>query len=122
MMIRANCHCGAVELEIARPPDNVTECNCSICRRMGAHWAYYAPREVKVIARSGATTPYVWGDRTIAFHHCKTCGCMTHWLSLGQVDIGRMGVNARLMDPQVVEGVRLRKFDGAVSWTYGDDA
>jgi hypothetical protein len=120
-MIRATCHCRAVKLEIARPPDTVTQCNCSICRRLGTLWAYYAPREVEVIAMAGATVPYAWGDRTIAFHHCKVCGCLTHWRSLGDLDVGRMGVNARLIDPSELADVTVRYFDGAVSWTYGDE-
>ena len=39
-MIRASCHCGAVCLEIDAAPAEVTECNCSICRRYGGLWAY----------------------------------------------------------------------------------
>ena len=42
-MIDVACHCGAVRLTVPRAPVEVTECNCSICRRLGARWAYYAP-------------------------------------------------------------------------------
>ena len=38
-MIEAACHCGAVRLSVPSAPDTVTECNCSICRRLGARWA-----------------------------------------------------------------------------------
>jgi hypothetical protein len=37
-MLYASCHCGAVLLEIARKPRQLTECNCSICRRYGGLW------------------------------------------------------------------------------------
>lgn len=40
-MIRTSCHCGAVGFEIETAPTEVTECNCSICRRYGVLWAYY---------------------------------------------------------------------------------
>jgi len=31
-----SCHCGAVRYEVMAPADlEVTECNCSICRRSG---------------------------------------------------------------------------------------
>ena len=45
-MIRASCHCGAVVMEADSQPRSVTACNCSICRRYAALWAYYtrAPR------------------------------------------------------------------------------
>lgn len=113
-MIEASCHCGAVRLEVARAPDTVTDCNCSICRRLGTLWAYYRPQEVAVVAAPDATAPYVWGDRMLAFHHCRVCGCATHWRGLDpQSD--RMGINARLMDPRDLEGARVRKFDGAAA-------
>jgi len=48
-MIRASCHCGAVRLEIDAPPSEVTECNCSICRRYGVLWAYYTPEQVRLL-------------------------------------------------------------------------
>jgi hypothetical protein len=31
-----------------------------------------------------------------------------------------MGVNARNFDPEVIAGVRVRRFDGADTWTYLD--
>ena len=119
-MIHASCHCGAVRLEIARAPATVTDCNCSICRRLGTLWAYYHPREATIVAAPGATTPYIWGDRTIAFHHCKVCGCATHWASL-EADADRMGVNARLMDPADLAVAKVRRLDGAGAERYLDE-
>jgi hypothetical protein len=33
---------------------------------------------------------------------------------------GRMGVNMRNFDPALLADATLRRFDGAVSWTYVD--
>jgi hypothetical protein len=115
-MIEATCHCGAVRIEIARAPEEITDCNCSICRRLGARWAYYPPAEVAVTAAEGASGAYAWGDKAIDFHHCARCGCTTHWTGRGNARPDRMGVNARLMDPAVLKGVRVRKLDGADTW------
>jgi hypothetical protein len=120
-MIGASCHCGAVRLRIEEAPMSVTDCNCSICRRLGVLWAYYRPDQVEIVASGGATTAYVWGDRMLAFHHCKVCGCATHWKSLDETT-DRMGINARLFDPAVLEGVRVRRLDGADTWTYLDES
>ncbi len=116
-MIEASCHCGAVRLEIARATAAVTDCNCSICRRLGTLWAYYHPREVTITA--GTTATYAWGDRTIAFHRCKVCGCTTHWANLGEAGADRMGVNARLMNPADLAAAKVR-LDGAETETYLD--
>lgn len=115
--IHASCHCGAVRLEVDTPPATVTDCNCSICRRYGVLWAYYSPKLVQIIAASDATDPYVWGDRTIEFRRCRSCGCVTHWAALDP-SVDRMGVNARLMDREVVAAARVRRLDGAVTEKY----
>lgn len=116
-MVEASCHCGAVKLEIARAPETVTDCNCSICRRYGTLWAYCEPRDVAI---SGETQPYWWDDHSLEFLRCKTCGCVTHWAPVDP-KVNRMGVNARLMEPEVLAGARVRKFDGAKTHRYLDE-
>lgn len=119
-MIEASCHCGAVKLEILSAPQVVTDCNCSICRRYGALWAYYAPAQVRMIATGRATERYLWGEKSIEFHRCQSCGCVTHWTAAGQ-PADRMGVNARLMPPDVLAAARVRHLDGADTWKYLDE-
>lgn len=108
-MIEATCHCGAVKLEIAQAPETVKDCNCSICHRYGVLWAYYPLAQVKV---NGATDIYMWDDRAIQFHRCKTCGCVTHWWPVDE-SVNRMGANANLMPRDVLEKASVIPFDGA---------
>ena len=111
-MIESSCHCGAVKLEVQSLPEEVNECNCSICRRYGVLWAYYSPAQVRIIAKKGATDCYLWGEKSIEFHRCQSCGCVTHWAAVDP-HADRMGVNARLMAPEILENARLRRSDGA---------
>jgi len=105
------CHCGAVTIEVATTPSVLTSCNCSICRRLGSLWAYYPPSDVKV---TGPTVAYVSGDRMLELHHCPTCACTTHWSPIaGKADPNRMGINARLLSPEVVAAARVKRVDGA---------
>ena len=76
---------------------------------------------VKPIPAEGATDIYMWGDKSIEFHRCKVCGCATHWSAVDKT-LDRMGVNARLMAPEVLAQARVRHLDGAVSWKYLDEA
>lgn len=119
-MIEGSCHCGAVRIEVAEVPSQVTDCNCSICRRLGTLWAYYAPAQVRI---AGATATYRRGDKTIDFHHCATCGCTTHWSPIAGVrEQERVGINARLLASEVLARVRVRRLDGASDdWRYLDD-
>jgi hypothetical protein len=118
-MIRASCHCGRVNLEIQDPPSEVTECNCSMCRRYGVLWAYYSPQQVRVLPPDPPTDVYLWGSRSSAFHRCQSCGCVSHWAATDP-ERDRMGVNARLMDPEVLAGARVRYLDGADTDLYTD--
>ncbi|MCZ6853556.1 MAG: GFA family protein [Gammaproteobacteria bacterium] len=120
-MLEASCHCGAVHMEITEPPRSLIDCNCSICRRLGALWAFYTPDEVKVTCATGSTATYLWGDKHVEYHHCSTCGCTTHYVSTKKSGVDRTAVNARMMDPADIESVPIKKFDGADTWTYVDD-
>src|SRR6266851_3786271 len=113
-MIESSCHCGVVRLKIDRTPEEVTDCNCSICRRYGALWAYYSPGDVQVT--NGSTDIYMWGGKRVEFHRCKYCGCITHYNGPT-----RMGVNARLMEPEVLARARVRQFDGVDTRKYLDE-
>lgn len=115
----AACHCGAVTIALSVRPDEVTECNCSLCRSYGVLWSYH--RRVEVIDMPDGTTTltYAWNGRHVDFHRCRICGCVTHWLPR---DAGRddCGINARLLPPDVLGQARLRHRDGAGSGEYLD--
>lgn len=109
-MVEASCECGAVRVEVETPPETVGDCNCSICRRYGALWAYYPAGSVRV---SGTTTVYLRGERILEFHHCAVCRCLTHWSAVDKSWTGKMGVNARLMPPEVLKRAKVFLIDGA---------
>lgn len=70
----------------------------------------------------GNTHTYSHGDKMLAFHRCRDCGCITHWLGIDPTSSSdRMAVNARLMPREVLSQARVRHFDGLDSWTYKDD-
>lgn len=111
MKHHGSCHCGAITVTIAFAPEDITECNCSICRRTGGLWAYAAPDEVTV---TGTGVGYVQGDATLTTWHCGTCGITTHWTPTDP-NYARMGVNMRLFEPEVWEALPRKRVDGA-SW------
>ena len=119
-MLTATCHCGAVEVAVPRRPRTLTSCNCSICRRYGTLWAYYKGSDVRVSAAHGATSKYSWGDKSLRFVRCSTCGCITHWEPIHPKKDSKMGVNARNLGPGSLGSVRIRHLDGASTWKYLD--
>jgi hypothetical protein len=106
--LNGSCHCGAIGLELAEPPQEVSECNCSICRRIAGLWHYCAPGDLKV---SGQPRGYVQGDRTLTTWHCESCACVTHWTAIDPA-YGKLGVNLRMFDPALWQGLPRRQVDG----------
>ncbi|HZP12673.1 MAG TPA: GFA family protein [Nevskiaceae bacterium] len=118
-MLTGTCHCGAVSIEVPRKPRRLTSCNCSICRRYGSLMAYYPASKVRLRHARGAVDRYAWGDKMIDFVRCATCGCFMGWQARRKMR-DRMGVNMRNFDPAVIEGVRIRRLDGASTWKFLD--
>ena len=120
-MISASCHCGAVRFSVETAPETVLDCNCSHWRLYGGLWAYYPQSDVKF--ETDDTFIYMWGDRELEFHHCKTCGCFSHSTVAGTGNAERIAVNARLMrglDPAHVAVVQKNNGNDHIFWTKSD--
>ena len=111
----ASCHCGKARIILPRAPDEVTQCNCSLCTKTGFQGVYYSSQELTI---EGEFDDYVRADSNPAFlatHRCRHCGIVTHWTPLSDTPHERMGVNARLLEPAALEGVPIKAVDGR-SW------
>ena len=110
-MMEGACHCGSVHWQFDGVPDGATACNCTICRRYGALWAY--DHEDEAIRVAGPTRSYVRGE-AIEFHFCATCGCVAFWRGRRTDERGRrrIAVNLRLTEPEPIAKVPIDHFDG----------
>ena len=120
-MLRAACHCTTVRFEISELADWVLDCNCTLCRRYGAIWSYPQPGQVKIVAGADATDKYLWGDRELEFHRCKSCGCITHMSAVDTQQI--YGINVRnipTLDPKSVSIRRKNNGHTGFFWTRPD--
>jgi hypothetical protein len=110
-MLEGSCHCGAVRWRCDALPASATACNCTVCRRYGALWAYGT--EGETINLAGPASAYIRGD-SLAFHFCATCGCVVHMRSLqaGADGRRRVAVNLRMAEPAAVAAIPVSRFDG----------
>ncbi len=118
--LTATCHCGAVEIRVRRMVRTLTRCNCSICRRYGALWAYYAPKSVSIRAPKAGLAKYSWNRRVRNYYRCARCGCVTHYAYRQKHRRTTVAVNAANFGPDLLQGVRIRHLDGAASWKFLD--
>lgn len=119
-MLRAACHCTAVRFELATTPEFVLDCNCTLCRRYGALWAYPKQGDVTFVRGADATETYLWGDEQLAFHRCRVCGCVTHMVAVKEDPPFVYGINARMIPTLSPEKAPLLQIDNGhsgVFWT-----
>lgn len=115
-MINVSCHCGQISVAVDQRPDYINACNCTLCRKSGAHWAYLPPSGATV---HGETIGYSRTDKVepgAQIHFCPNCGSTTHFvLTPGAVaKFGNtvMGVNMALADERDLAGIERRYPDG----------
>jgi len=117
-LFQAQCHCGNIKLIGNKLPLSITSCNCSICNRIGALWAYFADKEVQISKGNYPVSIYSWGDKTIDFHFCSNCGGSTHYSSILNDNTNRVAINMRMASLKIIENIPIRQFDGADTWKY----
>lgn len=112
-MLKGTCHCGATGWTLDTLPTSVTACNCTICRRYGALWAYgYLGDDIHTTGRTNAYRRRDSGD--LLFHFCAACGCVTHYVAHSADEDGRRlaAVNVRMSDPAPISALPIRHFEG----------
>jgi hypothetical protein len=100
-------------------PGTITACNCTLCRRYGALWAY--DYEGERIAITGPTEAYVRVQKTepsLEIRFCPRCANVLCWrgLKLDRDGRRRMAVNVRLAPPEAVETLAIDHFDGLTTF------
>ncbi len=119
---KGSCHCGRVKFEVEVPDTvNVSRCNCSICNRLGALWAYYDEGNVEVTVGVKTKSTYSWGEKTMLFHRCNECGCTTHYTAAEDDGRELIAVNCRMAELSDVSKIPVREFDGLFTWKYMDE-
>ena len=119
VVFNGNCHCGKVSWKYRGLPEQLTDCNCSICSRLAPLWGQADAEDITIHGEEHTLT-YLWASKSIAFHSCKHCGCTTHWKSNVPEQFNRASVNFRLCAVNEYQHLRIRKFDGVDTWTFLD--
>ena len=115
-MLKVSCICGRVRVEASKRPDFINECNCSLCGKSGARWAYFHPSDVVVVGETHGYRRTDKDDPGAEVRFCPNCGSTTHFVltesAVARFGDVQIGVNARLADERDLAGVELRYPDG----------
>lgn len=69
-----SCHCGAVRFHVDAEIEELTRCDCSLCRRKGALMAKVPEAGLTVEAGEENLTLYQWNTGVARHWFCRTCG------------------------------------------------
>jgi hypothetical protein len=118
-MQSGGCHCGRVRFEVEGAPDEIVECNCSICSRKGyLHWI--VPRAAfRLVSGEEDLTTYRFGTGVAQHRFCRHCGVASFYVPRSHPD--GIDVNVRCLDGIDAAALKRRPFDGR-NWERSVDA
>lgn len=123
-MLKLSCLCGQIRIEIKKKPDYIHECNCTLCSKTGARWAYFHPSEAGVKGTAKGYCREDKDDPAAEIQFCAKCGSTTHFTltasAASRFGNTLMGVNMRLADERDLAGMELRYPDGQAWSGEGD--
>lgn len=107
-----SCHCGAVAFTVDLDLDQALRCNCSICTKLGAVWAF-APK-AKMTLKSGADAlgDYQFGKKRLHHRTCRHCGIESFAEGVAPDGTATVGINLRCLDGVDVDTLTPRQHDG----------
>ena len=92
------CHCGKVRYEVTTDLAQVLACNCSICQKRGALWAYVGPGQFTLLSGADELSDYRFNKRIIHHLFCRTCGVSSFARGQGADGSEGIGINVRCLD------------------------
>jgi len=119
MLLIGACHCGQAGWALEGDPGSITACNCTLCRRYGALWAYdYEDERIRLSGVSSSYRRAGKANPALEVLFCPACACVLAWRGLRLEPDGRrrMAVNVRLADPEAVTHLQIDHFDGLDSF------
>jgi len=106
------CHCGEVRYETTADLATVMACNCSICTKRGALWAFVKPEQFALRTGEDDLTDYQFNKKMIHHLFCSCCGIES--FARGKMPDGSdmVAINVRCLDGVDIAALEVRPFDG----------
>ena len=106
------CHCGRVRYEATMDLTEGFDCNCSICMKRGAVWAFVKAPQFKLVRGKDALMDYQFGKKNIHHLFCQSCGVGSFSQGLAPNGDETFAINVNCLDDVDVAKLNLKPFDG----------
>ncbi|MBK6683594.1 MAG: GFA family protein [Deltaproteobacteria bacterium] len=108
---RGSCHCGDVHFEIEGALERASECNCSICSRVGWRMASLPKAQFRLLRGEDAQTNYQFGPKSMQHLFCRRCGVHAYGVWGSGAD-EKVIVNLRCLEDFPWASLPVDHFDG----------
>jgi hypothetical protein len=118
---KGSCHCGAItfeaDLDLSR---GTLRCNCSLCRKARAWFAFTPPDHLRVTKGGDGGTEYAWTPPkrerpNIHYHFCPTCGVRT----FARADNDGRGNPGIAVNVAALDDADLAELEGTIRYVDG---
>ena len=92
------CHCGQVRFDVTADLGKVYSCNCSICVKRGALWAFVPPESFALQSGAEALVDYRFNKRVIHHLFCGRCGVGSFSQGIAPSGQEMVALNVRCLD------------------------
>jgi hypothetical protein len=101
-----------VRFEVDAPADlEVSDCNCSMCIRVGGFLHLIVPRDrFRLLAGADVLATYTFNTGVAKHTFCSVCGVKSFYVPRSHPE--SVSVSARCLDPGTVASMRITPFDG----------
>jgi hypothetical protein len=107
-----SCHCGAVAYTVEVDTDQALKCNCTICSKLGAVWAFAPKAKFKLAKGEGGQGDYLFNKKKLHHRFCTTCGIESYAEGTGPDGSPTVGINLRCVEGIDVDKLSPRAWDG----------
>ncbi len=105
------CHCGRVRFEAIAPAKvQVSECNCSMCSRVGYQHLIVSADRFRLLSGRETLTSYSFNTHTAKHLFCSVCGVKSFYVPRSHPD--GFSINARCLDAGTIEEISISPFNG----------
>jgi hypothetical protein len=107
-----SCHCGAVAYTVEVDTDQALKCNCTICTKLGAVWAFAPKSKFQLTAGEAKLGDYQFNKMRLHHHFCTKCGIESYAEGTGPDGSPSVGINLRCVAGVDVDKLSPRAWDG----------
>src|SRR5215467_6586240 len=110
--LSGSCHCGAIAYTVEADPATAITCNCSICSRLGAVWAFALAARFKLTRGESKLGDYQFNKHVAHHRYCPNCGVESFAHGKGKDGSDQVGINLRCCDGIDVNTLSPKQVDG----------